>query len=259
MADPAATLRGLASHRAVYELSLERRADRSDIADASGRLVYEFNGNACDGFSSRFRLVTRLVNSDGTPRVTDMRTTSFEDGDGKGFEFVNQNLIDGKRVEDVKGKARHEASATHATIEGAKGQSFDLPAAALFPNEHMVAMLEAAKAGRTVAEIDLYDGSDGGARHTRTTVVIGREQTGADDTSAEPAAASAVTAGSRRWPVEVSYFDPSKSGTDTTPEYQLGFVLYENGVSRRLKLDYGDFTLAGRLTSLEPLPAGTCR
>ncbi len=257
-AEPAAVARGLVAHRAVYEMTLARRADRADVAAASGRLVYEFSGNACEGWSSRFRLVLQLGNSDGTARVTDMRTSSFEDGAGKSFEFVNQNLIDGQTVEDTKGKARREGDATRATIAAPAGRSFDLPGSARFPTEHMVALLEAAMAGRAVAEIDLYDGTEGGSRYVRTTVVVGREQTGADDTGAEPAAVSALTEGRRRWPVDISYFDPNKSGGDATPEYQLGFLVYDNGVSRRLSLDYGDFALAGRLSSLEALPSGRC-
>ena len=260
-AAPADTLRGLAAHRAVYEMTLARRVDRSEVIEVSGRLVYEFSGNTCDGFSSRFRLVTRLTNTDGRARVTDMRTTSFEDLKAGSFDFVNQNLVDGRTIEDIKGIARHDGGGTQVRIAGGDGAKVDLPAAVRFPTEHMVDLLEAAKAGRPVAEIDLFDGSDGGKKVFRTTVVIGREQTGDDDTAGEAAAASqpVLTGAKRRWPVEISYFDRARTGGDALPDYQLGFLLYENGVSRRLRLDYGDFAIAGTLSSLEPLPAGECR
>ncbi|WP_333823351.1 cell envelope integrity EipB family protein [Pinisolibacter sp.] len=259
VAGPGDTLRGFAAHRAVYEMTLARRNDRADVLEVSGRLVYEFSGNTCDGFSSRFRLVTRLTNNDGRARVTDMRTTSFEDGAGKSFDFVNQNLVDGRTIEDTKGIARHDGAATRVTLAGGDGKPIDLPAEVRFPTEHMVDLLEAAKAGRSLAEIDLFDGSDGGRKVFRTTVVIGREQSGADDTAGEPAADAALTEGKRRWPVEISYFDRSKPQGDVLPDYQLGFLLYENGVSRQLRLDYGDFAIGGRLSSLEALPAGECK
>ncbi len=260
-ATPADTLRGLAPHRAVYEMSLARRGDRSDVLEVTGRLVYEFSGTPCDGFSSRFRLVTRVTNTDGAARVTDMRTTSFEDVRAGSFDFVNQNLVDGRTIEDTKGVAHHEGDATRVKIVGRVGGAIDLPAPVRFPTEHMVDLLEAARAGRSVAEIDLFDGSDAGKKVFRTTVVIGREQTGVDDTTGEAAAASqpGLTAGHRRWTVDISYFDRAKTDNDALPDYQLGFLLYENGVSRRLRLDYGDFTLAGTLSSLETLPAGECR
>lgn len=255
------TAKGLAAHRAVYEMRLDGRADRSETVDVGGRLVYEFAGTVCDGFVSRFRLVTRSTNGDGTARVSDLRTTTFEDGEGKTFDFVNQNLVDSRSQEDTKGVARHEGGRTSVAISDPAPKAVDLPATARFPTEHLVEILEAAKAGRTLVEIDLFDGSDGGARVYRTTAIIGREQTGPDDTAAEPAAASvpALTSSKRRWPVQISYFDPSKGDTDATPEYQLGFLLYETGVSRRLRLDYGDFALAGTLSSLEALPTAACK
>ncbi|MDK9694910.1 MAG: cell envelope integrity EipB family protein [Siculibacillus sp.] len=254
------TLRGLVGHRAVYEMTLADRSDRAEVVDVSGRLVYEFSGTVCDGFSSRFRLVTRLTNTDGRARVTDMRTSSFEDTRNRSFDFVNQNLVDGRTVEDTKGVARHEGEGTRVTVAGAAGAPLDLPATVRFPTEHMVDLIEAAKAGRSVAEIDLFDGSDGGHKVFRTTVVIGREQTGPDDTSDEPAVArSALAGGKRRWPVEISYFDRSKAEGDALPDYQLGFLVYETGLSRRLRLRYGDFAIAGRLSGLEPIAAGECR
>ena len=259
-AAPADTLRGLAPHRAVYEMKLARRADRADVLEVSGRLVYEFAGSACEGFSSRFRLVTQLTNTDGRARVTDMRTTSFEDMRERSFDFVNQNLVDGRTIEDTKGVARHEAEATRVRIGGGDGRALDLPGTTRFPTEHMVDLLEAAKAGRSVVEIDLFDGSDGGRKVFRTTVMIGREQSGDDDTSGEAAAAQpALTKGMRRWPVEISYFDRAKPAGDALPDYQLGFLLYENGVSRRLRLDYGDFAISGMMSTLEALPTGECR
>ena len=41
--------------------------------------------------------------------------------------------------------------------------------------------------------------------------------------------------------------------------YVMSFELYENGVSRALKLDYGSFTLAGELEDLKVQPAPPCK
>jgi hypothetical protein len=60
----------------------------------------------------------------------------------------------------------------------------------------------------------------------------------------------------KRWPVAISYFEQGKK--DGAPAYVLSFDLYENGVSRALKLDYGDFVLAGEMTQLDILPTKTC-
>ena len=67
----------------------------------------------------------------------------------------------------------------------------------------------------------------------------------------------------KRWPVTISYFDRAskdskeKSG-EQTPVYAITFELYENGVSRALMLDYGDFVLSGELTSFEMKDVKPC-
>ena len=70
-----------------------------------------------------------------------------------------------------------------------------------------------------------------------------------DDAAAnEPKLASVA-----RWPVTISYFDQSKKAenSEQTPAYAIGFELYENGISRALLLDYNDFVVSGKLSSLE--------
>ena len=60
----------------------------------------------------------------------------------------------------------------------------------------------------------------------------------------------------KRYPVTVSYFDDGAG--ERTPSYVLGFELYENGVSRALRLDYGGFALRGDLKSIEFLKTTPC-
>ncbi len=55
---PALAVPMLQPHRAVYDLSLDNASDRSDITGITGRMVYEFNGSACEGYTVKFRFVT---------------------------------------------------------------------------------------------------------------------------------------------------------------------------------------------------------
>ena len=52
------------------------------------------------------------------------------------------------------------------------------------------------------------------------------------------------------WPVVVSYYDPSPK-KDGLPAYEISFRMYSNGVSRKLKLDYGTFSLEGELSAID--------
>jgi hypothetical protein len=60
------------------------------------------------------------------------------------------------------------------------------------------------------------------------------------------------------WPVAIGYFEPGPSRVDTLPTYELSFRFYENGVSSRLYIDYGDFAIRGELKELTFLEEGKC-
>ena len=47
------------AHRAVYDLALDKASDRSGIIGLRGRMVYEFNGSPCEGYTVNFRFVTQ--------------------------------------------------------------------------------------------------------------------------------------------------------------------------------------------------------
>ena len=60
------------------------------------------------------------------------------------------------------------------------------------------------------------------------------------------------------WPVTISFFEKRDVRADATPDFMLTFLLYENGISRSYLIDFGEFELRGRLTSLEMLPVRSC-
>ena len=82
---------GLLPHRAVYDLRLKDASDRSGIEGMSGRMVYEFTGSACTGFTTNFRFVTR-INSGEESRLTDQQTTTFEDTETQQFRFETKSF-----------------------------------------------------------------------------------------------------------------------------------------------------------------------
>ena len=71
-AGPALAAAPLISHRAVYDLALDKASDKSGITGLQGRMVYEFNGSPCEGYTVNFRFVTRIDTGENS-RVTDLR------------------------------------------------------------------------------------------------------------------------------------------------------------------------------------------
>lgn len=239
--------RMLAPHRAVYDLALDHASDKSGITGITGRMVYEFNGSACEGYTVTFRFVTRIETPD-TTRLTDQQTTTFEDADGKNFSFVTKSYVDQSLDKEVKGTATREGNIVKVKLDKPEAKSIDLPKT-LFPTQHLVDLLDRADTGETFYETSLYDGSEDADRAMTTTVIIGKRAEGGKSDPEAPALASLEK--DRVWPVEIAYFDETKKGGEELPEYRISFKLHENGVTRDLVMDYGEFAMTGKLVNLK--------
>lgn len=242
----AATL--LAPHRAVYDLALDQASDRSGITGLSGRMVYEFNGSPCEGYTVKFRFVTRIDTRD-VSRLTDQQTTTFEDGQGRSFDFVTKSFVDQNPDREVKGSARLGAEGLEVKLDKPEAASLDLEKTQ-FPTQHLMELIQKAEKGETFYETSLFDGSEDADRVMTTTVVIGKEEP-AEKSDPELPAMPAL-AEEPFWPVDIAYFDLSKGDAsgEETPEYRISFKLHENGVTRDLIMDYGDFSMTGKLVNL---------
>ena len=251
----------LVPHRAIYDLSLGATRSNAQVAGVRGRILYDFDGSTCQGYSLEFRQVSELDTGEGKVSTTDLRSTTWEGADAKSFKFTSQNFIDENLVDSVDGHAEREASKTAVALEKPQQKSLSLAAGVVFPTEHMVRAINAARAGQSVLSFPVYDGSETGDKVYDTLTVIGH-QIGAGGRNHDDAAASdAKLAEVPRWPVTVSYFERAKAedSSEQTPAYAISFELYANGISRALALDYNSFVITGKLASLEIKDAKPCR
>jgi hypothetical protein len=251
----------LTPHRAVYDLELGRTRGNSHIAGVRGRILYDFNGNSCEGYSLQFRQVSELDSGEGKVSTSDLRSTTWEGGDAKSFKFTSENFVNQNLVDTVDGHAEHGTSATAVSLVKPKERALDVDASVVFPTEHMVRVIDAARAGKSILDFPVYDGSDSGDKVYNTLTVIGHKLAPDEHKHDDAAGVEPKLATVARWPVTISYFDKSKKSKtgEEMPVYAIGFELYENGISRALSLDYNDFVINGKLTSLEMKEPKPCR
>ena len=253
--DPAdASVPPLVNHRAVYRVTLLKSTGSKSPTGAHGRVSYEFTGSRCEGYSQNFRQITELQPAEGATRLSDMRSATFEDADEKNFSFNVTTSVDNGGNETIDGRASKREDALAIQISKPSRENLDFDhSSVLFPTEHLERILAAARSGEHMVGVKVFDGSDDGKKVFDTTAIIGKPiATPAEDGGIDPA----LLAGVRRWPVSISYFEQGKK--DGLPSYTLAFDLYENGISRALRFDYGDFVLAGQMTNLELLPTRSC-
>jgi len=254
--DPSAAI-PLAPHRAIYDLKLRQLRGKRSLEAVRGRIVYDFAGNMCEGYDLRFRQVTELDSGEGKSALSDLRSTSWEEGGARSLRFGSENYLDRKLVDSVDGHADKGPDGVTVTLLKPKPKTTDI-GTAVFPSEHMRRIIAAARAGERLLEVTVYDGSENGDKVYQSLTVIGKKIAPSEHAPTDAAAGQAAFANLERWPVTISYFDRAHQGGEQTPVYAISFEAYENGVARALLLDYGDFIVAGNLTSLEMKDAKPC-
>jgi hypothetical protein len=259
---PSAVAEGpaLAPHRAVYDMELAATHGGSSLSAITGRIVYELTGSPCDGYSQNIRVVMQMINENGGATMTDQRLTTWEDAAGKRYRFDSSEFRDAKLAEAAAGDAVRPNKSGAVKVELTKPAKKDLslPDHIYFPVQHMMALVDAAKAGKTSLRANLYEGSEKGEKVYDTVSVIGHRWTPEREHKLEPVKNGEVLENMPAWPVSIAHFERTDNKEDTLPVYEQTFVLFENGVSRRLYLDYGNFAIAGNLKEISFLPAEKC-
>lgn len=258
----AATGAAFLPHQALYELRLVKSRGSNAISSARGRILYSFSGSGCEGYTSEFRQVSELNSGEDKVTLSDLRSTSWEDGEGKSYRFKIDTRTNDTDSSPVEGVAERTGDRITVNLKQPETKTFTIDGSTVFPTEQIQRIIAAAKDGKSVLELTVYDGSDNGEKVYNTLTVIGQPIPG-DRTiaSPDPATTNDQMKLLTRWPVTVSYYDrdaKAKEG-EQTPVYAMAFELFENGVSRALVLDYNDFVIAGVLGKFDVKDSKPCK
>ncbi len=240
---PAAAIE-LAGHKAVYDLTLDKV--RGDVTGAGGTMSYEVV-DACDGWAVHQRLNMTITNRDGQDIEMVSDYTTWESKDGRQLRFRMRQTTEQAVTTDVAGEAELDgAGGGTVRYSQPEGQTKALGKGTLFPMAHTEEIIRAAMAGKRFIALPLFDGT-------------GAE--GAQDSTVAVASWGGPEPG--RWPdlaklasgrVHVAFFD--QAGNSQQPEYEVSMRYWANGVADDLLMDFGDFAMRGRLSTLALQPKG---
>lgn len=251
LAAPPAAGAEIAPHRALYSMSLGSTRNDSGIVDANGTMDYEW-GETCDGWTieQRYRLKMRYAEN----RDVDI-TSSFvtwESKDGLHYRFNQRQTRNGEVDEEIRGEAQLDGPGKGGTAEFSKPQpqTLTLAPGVLFPSAHTILLIDKAEAGETFVSRQVFDGaSDENA--VLVSAVIGAKL------AADPAAAKLSPLLQRPgWRVRLAFFPADAKAEE--PDYELGMRLLDNGVSRDMVIDYGDYSIRAKLDDIEALTKPSC-
>ncbi len=232
----------LEAHSARYGLSLASTQGGDTVA-ASGTMSFQVT-DACTGWASQQQLRLQLVTREGqaSDMVSDYAT--LESKDGRHLTFDMRERDNGSLTQQVRGEASLDANGDgviHFTLPNRS--TMTLPRGTLFPMAHTAAIIEAARAGRKSIDPVLFDGTSADGPTDSYVTILGWHA--APSPSDYPSLA-AQGAGQ----VHVAFF--ARKPDAVTPDYEIGMRYFDGGVSDRLDMDFGDFTMRGTLTSFVP-------
>ena len=253
-----ASASAVAPHRAVYDLELLRTTQGANVGNVSGRMAYEVSGSECDGWTVSFRLVNRFDYKEGSPRLFDTQSSSWETGDGKEMNYSEKEFVDSKQESEkrVSVVRAEKDSVGEVSITLPQAKKTSIPAETVFPMRHQLRLMEAAAKGETRDVSLVYDGSDE-EKTVRAISTIGKKVNAGEGKKDKDNAQAAPLQSLPSWPVTIGYYSTEDDNAET-PLYQINFDMYENGVSNSLVMDYGSFALSGKLAHLELLKAEAC-
>lgn len=240
----------IAPHSAFYDLSLAQAESGSGIASVSGVMTYELD-ETCDSWVLTQRLVFVVGMEDGAGSGSDIVYTAWESKDGRAFVFHTRIRSDDKSVEEVKGSARFPAAgrAGIARFVLPAESQVALPAGTALPVAHSAEVLRRAAAGETFLTVPFFDGSSTDGALMASVFV------GARRAPAEGGAANVLRRGPS-WRVSAAFYP--LSGAVELPQYRTAFRLWESGVADDVRIDYGNYALAGKLQRIVALPRPDC-
>lgn len=244
-----AIARGLVSHRALYTLSVARADPRNYRNGVAGGLSLEFV-HACDGYVLNQRFVIETSTEDGAV-LTNMTLNSWESLDGQRFRVKMKDEVNGDLEQELNGEAKLTSTGGEVSFTLPEDTSLALPAGTMFPTDHTVRLLALARTGGNWLQASVYDGASADA-YSEVGGFIGGEM----PVEAGEKPVLAPLKGQRSWRIRLAYFSSDKQSD--TPEYEIAYRLYENGVADDIVFDYGDWAIRASLKLLEMKPRDAC-
>ena len=238
-------------HHAVYTMSLGRANGDAGVTAASGTMAYQW-GESCDGWTveQRYRLKMGYAESPDVSIASNFVT--WEAKDGLRYRVNQKETRNGADNEEISGAAKLDGAGQggSADFEKPEGKNLKLPAGVLFPSAHTIFLLDKARAGENFVSTQVFDGATA-ENAVLVSAVIGPKV----EPDAEAAKKSPLL-NRPGWRVRLAFFPADQKAEK--PDYELGMLLLDNGVSRDMVIDYGDYAIRAKLDDIEALPKPGC-
>mgnify|MGYP001302929341 CR=1 FL=1 len=241
----------IAPHRALYTMSLGTTRSDSGVSGAHGTMAYQW-GETCDGWTVEQRYRLKLGYAEKPDIEIASNFVTWEAKDGSRYRFNQKEMRNGRVTEEIRGEATLDGPGKGgvAVFEKPQPKRVPLPPAVLFPSAHTILLIDKAKAGANFVSAQLFDGASEDTA-VLVSAVIGPEVE--PDADAVRQSALLKRPG---WRSRLAFFPADQSAEK--PDYELGMLLLDNGISRSMLIDYGEYSISATLNDIEALGKPSC-
>lgn len=245
----------IAPHRALYSMSLASAKNGGSTTDVSGHMLFEW-ADVCDGWAIQQHMQLHFIYAEGGEQDITSTELTWEAKDGKKFTFNIHHLTDGKDSGFFRGKAvmNADGSAT-ATYTQPEAKTVTLPQGTMFPSAHTTLILQQAAQNEKLFSRRVFDGADSDGSSDISAFILPARALATQTGLSDKLKISPLLAGSA-YPVRMAFYKPESEAA--SPDYEMDLDLLPNGVARHMKIDYGDFAVAGTLEDIELLASPSC-
>ena len=241
----------IAPHRALYQMTLGSTKGDAGVTSATGTMAYQW-GEACDGWTVEQRYRLKMGYAEQGDVDISSNFVTWESKDGLHYRFNQKETRNGQDSSEIGGEAHLDGPGKGGAAEftSPETKTIALPAGTLFPSAHTIHLIEKAKAGENFVSRQVFDGS------TEETAVLVSAVIGPMIQPDAEAAKKSPLLNRPGWRVRLAFFPADQSAEK--PDYELGMLLLDNGISRDMTIDYGDYTIRAKLDDIEALPKPGC-
>lgn len=232
----------LAAHRAFYRLTLASTGN-SGVTNAGGAMEYEVI-DGCQGWATQQRLDMTVLDREGGDTHTVSDYSTWESKDGRHFRFRISQSTNDDRVIQAGYAELPPGRPGFAVFTQPTSRRISLPPGTVFPMAQTEALLAAAQEGKQFLSLPVFDGTASDTVENTFSIITAHDEL--VKTRFSPLANLPSLY------VHMGYY-----GTDTTqmlPDTLLAMRYWANGVADDLTMDFGNFTMAGKLGEFQLLP-----
>jgi len=258
----------MASHRAVYSVSLTATRPGGDFVDVSGKMSLEFV-DKCDVWKTTQQSLLHTITGEGGEESSRSDFTAWESKAGDLYTFSIKQTQNGD-VSEFSGSASRAGKDGSGTAEYSKPQhkNYTLPPHFNFPTAQQIEIIEIARKGIRFFGGEMFDGSEGGGASRFNAVILKPASVAVLDPSRKNSYISNTLLDGPAYRVRIAFYPPAgaSSGEDdenasdsaSQPEYEVTMTLHDNGIISDYDYDYQDFSVHGKLEAIKALPRPHC-